>query len=248
MQYEQTLVAVVAQEKYEQTQHFINAVPNTPEITAHRELVSDFALARLPQDTAWMGFRDTYMVDGQRVRDHDARLDRLIAAGSRGALAEAQAVNRENSRFNLGSEVIPRTINVPTLVLGLIHPRNRWRFALTKAREDILGGRGVWVVAYKEHEKPTIIRNVGGRDVPATGSVWVTPDTGEILRTSLEISNPRDRMFASIVVDYAPDANVGSLVPVRMTESYARPTSSVTAIATYTNYRRFQTTGRVIDR
>jgi hypothetical protein len=207
-------------------------------------LLSDFALARPPGDTAWMGFRDTFSVDGQPVRDREARLERLLSAGSRGAFAQAQAVTRENSRYNLGEDVVTRTINVPTMALGLM--KNRSRFSFRKNGEETIDGRLTWMVAYKERERPTIIRTPAGRSQPSAGFVWVVSDTGEVLKTSLAASDDRTSSSAVIVVEYRPDAKLGVLVPVRMIETYQEPYSVISAEATYSNFRRFQTSGRVV--
>ena len=242
--YEQTLGAVVAEEKYEQALRIGPDVRGGPAATEHRVLIADFALARLPDDTAWMGFRDTFSVDGKPVRDREARLERLLSAGSRSALAQAQAVTRENSRYNLGEDIVIRTINVPTMAIGLI--RNRPRFSFRKNGEETIDGRRTWMIAYKERARPTIIRTPSGRNQPASGFVWVVSETGEVLKTSLSASDDRIDAFAVIIVEYRPDPKLGFLVPTHMSESYRRPGSLISAEATYSNFRQFQTSGRVV--
>ncbi len=242
--YERTLVAVVAEEKYEQTLSTAAELRGAPSATEHRVLTADFALARLPDDTAWMGFRDTFSVDGKPVRDREARLEKLLAAGSRSAFARAQAISRENSRYNIGEDVVIRTINVPTMALGLI--RNRSRFSFRKNGEETIDGRRTWMVAYKERDRPTIIRTPGGRDQPASGFAWVVAETGEVLKTSLMATDDRANTSAVIIVEYRADTKLGMLVPVHMTESYRKPYSVISAEATYSNFRQFQTSGRIV--
>ncbi len=242
--YEQTLVAIVAEEKYEQSLRIADAQGGEPATTEQRVLTGDFALARLPGDTAWMGFRDTFSVDGKPVRDREARLEGLLSAGSRSTFAQAQAISRENSRYNLGEELVVRTINVPTMALGLI--RNRSEFSFRKQGEETIDGRRTWMVAYKERGRPTIIRTPNGRDQPASGFVWIVPESGEVLKTSLSASDERAHSFAVIIVEYRTDAKLGILVPAHMSESYRESVTTISAEATYSNFRRFQTSGRIV--
>jgi len=242
--YERTLGAVVAEEKYEQSLRTDPDVRGGVAATEHRVLLADFALARLPDDTAWMGFRDTFSVDGKPVRDREARLERLLSAGSRSALEQAYAVTRENSRYNLGEDIVIRTINVPTMAIGLI--RNRSRFSFRKSGEETIDGRRTWMIAYKERARPTIIRTPNGRNQPASGFVWVDAETGEVLKTSLSAADDRMESFAVIIVEYRPDPKLGFLVPTHMSESYRKPDSLISAEATYSNFRQFQTSGRIV--
>jgi hypothetical protein len=168
----------------------------------------------------------------------------LLSTGSRDAFAQARAVSRENSRYNIGDNVVTRTINVPTMALGLI--RNRSRFSFRKNGEETLDGRLTWMVAYKERGRPTFIRTPNGRDQPASGFVWIVPETGEVLKTTLTASHDLTNSLALIIVEYRPDIGLGQLVPVRMSESYRLSNATISGDATYSNFRRFQTSARII--
>src|SRR5579862_9363855 len=52
----------------------------------HRDLRSDFLLAKSPDTTALMPFRDVLEVDGMPVRDREARLAKLFLGGGRDAM------------------------------------------------------------------------------------------------------------------------------------------------------------------
>ena len=67
-----------------------------------------------------MTFRDVYEVNGQKVRDRDARLEALFMNPDDSILGRAEAIRRESARFNLGPAY--RDINVPTLALVMLHP------------------------------------------------------------------------------------------------------------------------------
>jgi hypothetical protein len=47
-------------------------------------------------------------------------------------------------------------------------------------------------------------------------------------------------------VNYERDPNISALVPVRMIEQYRRDQMTVEGEATYSNYRRFQTSARIV--
>jgi hypothetical protein len=256
-EYEQTLATVVAEERYVQ-ELAVNrwprnedgtiviapgaSVPPTERTT--RVLLSEYALARAPGGQTWTGFRDTFEVDGKPVRDRDARLLGLLAEGSAESSAQAMRITRENARFNLGTEFVLRTINVPPLVLDLIHPRNRSRLRFSQRGEDTVEGTRVWIVGYEERTRPTLIRTPQGRDQVAKGTVAVDPASGRILRTALTWENGP---AGSIEVEYRHDEHVGALVPATMVEQYRRSgAATITGRATYTNYRRFQTSGRLV--
>jgi len=55
-------------------------------------------------------------------------------------------------------------------------------------------------------------------------------------------------MRATIVVDYGMEPRLGIWVPVKMTESYRMPDETLEAVASYSNYRRFETSVRVVPK
>jgi hypothetical protein len=238
--YESTLATLVAEERYSQWLE-MSASPSRGRQT--RTLVSDYALARSPGGHAWTGFRDTYEVDGVPVGDREDRLLALLAEGSASSAQQALRISRDNARHNLGEDVVARTINVPTVALDFIQTRNRPRFAVDRRGEETLNGVVVWVVAFRERERPTLLRTPDGRDRRARGEVRVDPRTGEVHRTDLTWDGSPSGF---IVVHYRRDERLGALVPDTMLEEYRGSRGLVTGKATYTNYRRFQTGARVV--
>jgi hypothetical protein len=272
-QYETTLATIVAEERYSQAleerrqavpgdreerrqavpgdrEERRQAVPGDRELAAQsatgrqtRTLVSDYALARSPGGHAWTGFRDTYEVDGQPVRDREDRLLALMADGSESAASQALRISRDNARHNLGEDVVSRTINVPTVALDLVHRRHRSRMSFEKRGEEVVDGTSAWVLTYRERDRPTILRTPDGKDRRVRGAVWVDPVTGEVLRTDLSWDGAPSGF---IVVHYRRDERIGALVPDMMLEEYRGAKGLLTGRATYTNYRRFQTAARVV--
>ena len=242
-QYEQTLASVVAEEQYSQSM-IVGWQLARPMVTQRRWLASDYALARAPGGQTWTGFRDTFEVDGKPVRDREARLAALLASGSSESSAQARRIAAENARYNIGEEVAVRNINVPTVALDLVHPVNRTRFSFSLAGAETIDGVSTWRLVYSERSTPTLIRDPEGKDRRARGSIWLDPATGEVYQTTLAWDGTPT---GSITVNYARDVNIRALVPVQMLEEYRRGATAVQGEATYSNYRRFQTSGRIVQ-
>ena len=236
---------------------------------ATRTLVSEFALVRVDED--WIGFRDVFEVDGALVRDRQDRLVTLLLGRSSDRLLQGRRIADESARYNLGP--VRRNFNTPTMALFFLHPKHHRRFRYSKAGEETIDGLRVWSVRYKETDTPTIVRTTTGRAVPASGMLWIDPTSGRVLRTLLELhadveedavahrSGERResrRMAVSVTVSYTMDARFGVPLPSEMRERYevapARRTGSpetsatVTGVATYSDFRTFETFGRLIVR
>lgn len=188
--YEQKLSAAVAVETYEQ-RHQYHIMKGAPTTTRKRVLKSDFVFLRLPGGADWLGFRDTFLVDGKPVRDRGSRVLELLSAGGSDTLAEAVRVVTENARYNLGD--ISRTINAPTQTLDLL--RDQSRFTFLRTGEDTLEGRRFWRIEFRETRRPSIIRTREGADQLSTGAAWVDPVTGAIAKTVLNIGGDRSADF-----------------------------------------------------
>ena len=131
------LAEVVAEERYRQTWHTPGSEP------VRRVLQSEFVLVGVSDRAEWVGFRDVFTVDGQRVRDREDRLQQLILQRDPRLLERARVIADESARYNLGR--IQRNVNVRTAALFFLHPANRQRFDLARAyrgdgRRDAVGG------------------------------------------------------------------------------------------------------------
>jgi hypothetical protein len=153
-----------------------------------------------------------------------------------------------NARFNLGAK--RRTLNVPTLGLSLLHPRNQARFRWSKHGERTEQGRRLWVVHFDETAKPTVVRSQGGVDYPCRGSAWIDPEIGFVARTAIELDDGRGAIPTSLTVSYRLEPRLGCWLPSEMKEKYGSPArirmrqsrfvagELVEAAATYSRYRR----------
>jgi len=233
-EYGNRLANVVAEETYRQD------VIGEPGLPLTRSLRSDYALTFV-NGPGWMSYRDTFEVDGQPVRDRAERLQPLLASG---AVANAEAIDKLNSRYNLANDRVQRTVNVPTLALNLLQPRYRPRFSARRLDNDATSGGTDWRLEYRERDRPTIVRTPEGRNQPSRIEVLADPDTGEVHQTAISWEHVK----GSIVVSYDRVPNISVPVPITMVEQYFSAAGDViSGYATYANYRTFQTSGRVLD-
>jgi hypothetical protein len=237
--YEHRLALVVAEERYRQS---LDIASDSGLVISRQASVlrSDYALTRAADKEAWVGYRDTFEVDGRPVRDRDDRLQRTLTGQTP---AGGARIAEESSRFNLGNTLVERNINVPTLLLEMLHPRNQSRFSFNKAAEETIGGTPTWRVEFKERQRPTFIRNTKGGNRPSRGAVWIDPTSGAVWRTTLEWDS---QPSGTINVSYGRVPNIEVPVPLTMTERYRAGTATITGDAAYTNYRQFHTGARLV--
>lgn len=235
--YEEQLANVVAEEAYRQ---WVEDGPATRRSTTSRMLRSDFALTLTSEPRRWVGYRDTFEVDGAAVRDRDERLQRLLSSG---AVGQAARIAQQNARFNLGESLLERNINIPTFALEMMNPRLRDRFRVRQTGADAVDGRQRWFIEFRERQRPTIVRTPERRDQPSRVVALVDIQTGEVLQTVLTW----ERVNGSIAVYYGHVPDIPVPVPIRMAEQFVTQSGArVGGEATYTNFRQFQTSARIV--
>ena len=115
------------------------------------------------------------------------------------------------------------------------------------------------VLAFGERSSPTIVKSSEGDPLRATGRFRVDATSGRIERCDLRVALDVAGLFLKrtpvagadeMTVTFVLDAGVDLWVPSRMTDSFERGTGRdgvrVTGEATYSNYRRFRTGGRLV--
>lgn len=246
--YQPKLSGLVAEERYEQWMKQGSYTAIVPR--GHRTLTSDFIFARLPGGAPWVGFRDTFLVDGRLVREHAGRLPGLLLEGSESALEQAARIVAENARYNLADDDVYRNINTPLLALDLLLPHRSDQFNFRSAGESTLEGRRVLRLEFTERTGPPIIRPPDGAELFTDGTAWVETATGMVVRTVLDIAvkSANDTSRARITVSYRRDPQLGYFVPHEMRESHTTWVGNIEAIAKYSKYRQYQTSARVIVR
>jgi len=249
--YESQLSSVVAEEHYEQ-QYTNWEVGRTTTFPQRRTLDSDFLFLRLPGNNSWMGLRDTFRVDGKDVRPANSDLFRSLHIENADDVAAAVRISSENARRNLGD--VFRTVNVPTMTLDFFTDGNRGRFRFRKSGEEKKDGRVLWHLTFNEIARPTMVKTAEGADERSRGTVSVDPLTGAVERTVLDLgddSRADGFVRSRITVVYGQEPALGFRVPVDMVESYYRPPSreysqlQIATHATYSRFRRFQTSAKI---
>jgi len=205
-------------------------------VARNRVLKSDFLLVSVSSAQDWIPFRDVFEVDAQPIRDREQRLTRLFLKPSEDSLEQANRIQNESARYNLGN--MRRTINNPVLALVVVQADFQDRFRYSLGRVDPKVGPGVWIVNYHEEASPAIIRGRSNLDLFAHGRVWIEADTGRVMKTEMLLEQPSLR--ARITTSFRVDDRFGIAVPYEMQEEYRFDTGTrVTAIATYDRFRRF---------
>jgi hypothetical protein len=243
--FEETFSAVTWHERYEQEDHESGGIgPAGPRITHvyKRLLEAHLLLVWLPRDASWVAVRDVVSVDGKPRPADDRPIERLSSGDSSITTAELMTLAAENGRYNIGR--ILRTFNEPTLTLTFLDDHYRQRFTFQRGDEETRPQGRARLFSFVEEERPTVIRNENG-DVPASGTFWIDEATGRVLQTMMIVST-RD-VRASMLVHYGPHPDFDVFVPLDMHERYdSKNGDTVTTVATYTDFRRFEAKGRLI--
>lgn len=256
-QFEREFSTMVGQEHYEQRwSGFSRELDASSD--KERVIESEVLFVWLQEEESWLTARNVRTVDHSPVRDSESRIERLLAAAApEDLVARARRLRDESARFNLGP--VERNFNDPTMVVQFLSAKMHPRLRFAKRGRDTIDGIPVWRLTFSEHVRPTLIRS-NGKDVRATGEVWIDATDGAIVRTRVTLGDPRSGLKARIDVTYRRDPRFAVWVPSRMEERYERSgrahylgenrpfTDRIDCVATYTDFRRFETTGRLVPR
>lgn len=247
VRFERTFTSVLWHERYEQEdrvwRRFGASGAVTSTVAGRRTLESEMFFAWLPQDGTWITVRDVLAVDGKTVPPGERRLPALATRATI-SLLELRDLARENGRYNIGS--IVRTFNEPTLALLFLDERHLPRVSFSRKGARRVDGRSLVTYAFVEAGRPTLIRS-DRRDVPARGTFDIDAATGEIWKTTIAMVVPATALTGTMTVEYRPHVAFDVLVPHEMRESYAAAArEQVAATAMYSDFRRFQTSGRIV--
>jgi len=253
-EYEQAFQNIVVEEEYVQRRP-----GSLTDGSDRRRTRADLVFVRLAGAIPWASFRDVYEVDGVAVRDHTSRLVRLFTERADSAMEKAEAILAESTRYNIGFE---RTVNLPTLPLLFLHPRNQARFAFERVGRAE-PGRPV-EVKFRELSRPTFIRNRRPDseterddrrlDLPADGRFWID-SRGTVVASEVALRTGSRESSATLTTRYRPEPTLAMWVPDEMHETYdigfpglptsmgsSRTSEKLETVARYTNVRRFQVT------
>jgi VWFA-related protein len=241
---------------------------------AKQMLVAEFALVRMKDD--WVGFRDVHEVDGKPVADRQDRLRALFLESPATAMSQAQQITRESARYNLGAMQRNFNLPTTALFFLHPSNAARFRYrkdgedridgtAVWKVKyEETQKPTIIRTSAGKDMP----LKGTFWID-PVAGRVWKThmelhaearldtgPRASEGFARGADLTTQRIQSSASITVTYKLNGALDLLLPDEMLETYEGPSinsftgqsefSRVNCRATYSDFKRFETSGRVI--
>ena len=244
------LSGIVAEETYTQHATTNAAFVNFATSGQSRTLKSDLLLVRPAGSDQYVELRDVYEVDGQPIRDRQARLEGLLRNPTRDSDAQIRAILKASAAQNIG--LIQRNINTPLMALQFLDAANQSRFTfkhVEKSRPVFAAARDaaineapvfrvateMWTIEYRERSRNTLIHTPDGRRLPAKGRFWIDPSNGSVLISELIIDGAG--VVATLTVSYQSEPLMGFLVPVEMRESYVRRDEHIAGHATYGKFR-----------
>jgi hypothetical protein len=241
-EYESQLSSVVADERFEQ-----NVYAGAGSRAQGTTLESEVAFIRLPGGAEWLGFRDVKRVNFKAVKQSGPSITDVLTSAA-GDMTKARAIANASAKHNLG---LPRTINVPTAPLDIIHPAHRAAHRYELTGDESVRGTRTMVVAFTEVTRPTLVREPDGDYLVSSGRIWIDPESGSVRR--VEWVYQAEKRYARapapprLRVDFERHPQLGFMVPRAMTEVFS--TTSRTrgeGWATYRNFRRFGTSARIV--
>lgn len=240
-EYQRQLTSILADETY--TQEIVEQAPRDPDMPRARTLRSEVFFMFAPATRDWMAIRDVVELDGRPVGDRPNVHEALRTLPSREVAA---AFKTYNSRFNIGRTF--RNFNEPTLGLLVLDEEHRRRFSFDRARVDRADGETLVTLAFRERDSPTLIRDLTRGRVFSRGELVVEPGTGRVRRTVLTATIREMRL--TLTTEYTSDPRLGIRVPATFREHYEYKLREddreiVACEASYTNFRRFETSVRI---
>jgi hypothetical protein len=244
--YEHQLSSVVADERFDQRVSYTRTYDMGRPVNDvdRRRLDSEIGFIRLPGGLDWLGFRNVKKVDGRAVASKAGSIADALSSTSN-VMGQAGEIARASAAHNLG---LPRTTNVPTAALEIIHPRHFERHAFELKGDERIEGTRVAVIAFNEKRRPPLVVDPSGQELVSRGRIWAAPESGTIWRVEWGYSPPVGSSF-SLRVDFRKNDALGMMVPTVMHEvfpSMAGRNARGDGTAVYSNYRRFGTGGRII--
>ncbi len=250
-EYKQDLTSVVADEIY--TQEIREQVPLDSSMPRTRTMKSEIFFMFASEAHGWMAIRDVAAVDGEPADDGP---DVRHALRTLPPYDVAESLKRYNSRFNLGR--IFRNFNEPTLSLRVLDDDHRDRFSFDRKQEERKGDSLLVTLAFSEKRTPTLIRGATKGNVFSKGELILDAATGRVTRTTFTGKIGPVEMELTTV--YAADDRLDMWVPVLFRERYqysgtadgangrsgAAEREEIVCEAKYSNFRRFETSARIV--
>jgi hypothetical protein len=205
---------------------------------------ADLVFVRLAGEIPWASYRDVFEVDGRKVREHEQRLVTLLSNPSADAQEQARKLLAASAAYNIGP--VRRTVNLPTLPLLFLLPRNQERFEFRLGERRRIRATEVVELAFRETSRPTLVKGPWNADLLAQGRFWVNAARAAVVRSEVEFDFGAEAE-ARVTTDYRPEPVLAMWVPAEMRERFADvPNAKVKTfparfegVARYERFRRF---------
>lgn len=236
--YTKKLAVIIGEESYIQEVFASEGVR-----TQSRRMKGELFLTYVPADRGWIAVHDVNEVDGQPVTDR-TELTSLIQRGTNMSVIAELA--KRNGRFNIGS--VARNFNEPTLALLILESSRSAHAEFKREAVETVGPTTLVTLSFKERKnQPTLIRSESGFPIYSSGQIVLEADTGRVRRTSLAFEYAS--MTGDLTTTYMPDPRLQLWLPSLFAERYVSEASglkeTIVCSARYSNYRRFETSGRI---
>jgi hypothetical protein len=235
------------------TEHYAQTLTSPGRRTQARSLTAERFLVTVAED-GWISVRAVQRVDDRQVPGAAKRITQALAAAPHDGYRALRRLADEGARYNLGK--IGRNFSDPTMAMLFLSAERQPRFDFKLVERIPFGGTETWRVEFAERVRPTLIHDKqSGVSLPTTGTVFLD-DNGRVRGTRLRVATVGVSVEQEVVLGEDPRLN--ALVPVSMTEKYyyidgqggreaGSNTFTVTCQARYFDYRRFETSGRIVS-
>jgi len=207
-----------------------------------RRVSAEIAFLRLPGNFEWLGFRHAKIVDGRPVAPNGRTLTELLATNTADTIAQATLLVNESSKHNLGTL---RTTNMPNLPLALLDRRYRHRYLAKLDGRERVRGHAVNVIALVEFGPPPRIVYSGGHDLRSMVRAWIDTQSGAVWPAEVRLKRFNNET-SRLRVEFVRDKGLDVIVPIEMREDFPIDLGSGRGHYTYANFRRFQTSARIV--
>lgn len=246
--YETQLSEVVGNESYVQNDNYRDSRQNVRAFKTRR-LESEVAFLRLPENGYWYGFRETRTVDRKPIPAPQFRLTDFVS--SKDLNAQRALMMAISTEHNLGTF---RNINMPTVPLEVLQAARMGKAAFELDGGETIRGVKTRRVRFKEIGVSTLIAHMKSESVKTSGAAWIDPANGRVWRAEIDCRDPLDKHESNsdradnflLRVDYRMDAKLGIMVPFEMYENFPGSVMRGDGKARYSNFRKFQTSARMI--
>jgi hypothetical protein len=188
----------------------------------------------------WEALRKVNRVDGSKVKEEDETFDQAFSDSAADNTKRLVKMKEDSTRYNLGDVV--REINLPTFALKVLRESEVWRFSFEKDGTEKIDGVQTWVIHFSERGLQTLVRGDNGELLHSTGTLWIEPATGRVLKTDFDVENIYSKLpiKARTTVSYTRGKTMDILLPHQMSEHYETSASTIDCLADYSNFRRFE--------